>query len=253
MKNFNHTLHILAAVSLTAGSVAVAKADVDYQINPNTSKLETVSFTLNGSAGTDLAGGIGITETGSSGATGDAPGSYVTVCTDLGSSITLGDTYTYSAPVPTSPTPAGYLGNPLWSPNGLQNAVTLFANFGSVLTTGNYDQAAGLQLAVWTALYDSTGVGVINSGPGAYFMANDSSSPGAYADMNVYLAGLASGLPAASGEILLPDMKDYALADAPQDLLLIVPVPEAATIIAAAMLLLSFGTCSLKCLGKPRV
>jgi hypothetical protein len=261
MKQLNKNLQILGAVALTSGLAFQAKAVIDYQISDYS--LEDVSVSINGGSSYQsvLAGGIGITETGSSGSTGNAPGSYVAVCTDFNSSLYVGDTYTYDAPVTTSLPPAGYPGNPAWTPDGLENAATLAVKFGSALTSGNFDQAAALQLAVWTVLYNSTGVGTVNTA-GAFQVASGSA---VYADMNSFLTDLALTAPS-SAEILLPNPDDssnggllsnHGTTEPPQALLLVTPVlvtpvPEASSIITGCMLLLSFGLCSLRTFSKFR-
>ncbi len=237
-----------------------AKDDINYQISDYS--LEAVSLSDNGGSSfqTVLAGGIGVTENGSSGVTGNAPSSYVALCTDFNSALYVGDTYTYAAPVTTSPAPAGYSGNPVWTADGLENAATLAVNFGSVLTSGNFDQAAALQMAIWTVLYDSTGVGTVNTA-GSFQAASGSA---AYTDMNAFLAKLAL-LSSAPAEILLPSPDDssnggllsnHGINEPPQALLLVTslatPVPEASSIISGGMLLLSFGLCSLRTFSKFR-
>jgi len=261
MKQLNRKLQILGAVALAAGLASQAKANINYQISDYS--MEAVSLSDNGgiSYQTVLAGGIGVTETGSSGATGNAPSSYVALCTDFNSALYIGDTYTYAAPVTTSPAPAGYAGNPVWTADGLENASTLAVNFGSALTAGNFDQAAALQMAIWTVLYDSTGVGTVNTaGP---FRAASGSA--AYTDMNTFLTELASLLPV-SAQILLPSPDDSSnggllsnrgVNEPPQALLLVTPtlvtaVPEASSIVAGGMLLLSFGLCSVRTFSKFR-
>jgi hypothetical protein len=256
----NKKLQILGAVALTAGLASPARAAINYQISDYS--LEAVSLSDNGGVSYQpvLAGGIGITETGSSGLTGNAPSSYVAVCTDFNSALYVGDTYTYAAPVTTSLPPVGYPGNPVWTADGLLNAATLAVKFGSVLTSGNFDQAAGLQMAIWTVLYDSTGVGAVNTA-GVFRAASGSA---AYTDMNTFLAGLALATPS-SAEILLPSPDDssnggiltnHGNNEPPQALMLVAPlvtpVPEASSIISGGMLLLSFGLCSLRTFSKFR-
>jgi hypothetical protein len=253
MNKFDKNIQALAAIVLACGLSSQAKADIDYQISDYS--LENVSVSINGGSSfeTVLAGGIGITETGSSGSVGNAPSSYVSVCTDFGGSLYLGKSYSFAAPVNTTPAPAGYTGYPNWSqqPYALENAATLFANYSSALTSGNSDAAAGLQLAIWSALYDSTGVGAVNTS-GTFQAASGSA---AYTDMNNYLTDLV-GLTPTSAEILLPDPVGSPQGNPdgkpPQALLLVAPVPEASSMVAAGMLLLAFGMSSLKSFGKFR-
>lgn len=253
MKQTNKKLQILGAVALTTILASQAKADISYQISDYSMENVSVSINGGGSYANVLAGGLGILETGSSGSTGNAPSSYVALCTDLGGTVYFGNTYTYSAPVSTSPAPAGYTGSPAWNqqPYALENAATLAAVYGSAVTPGNLAQSAGLQLAVWTALYDSTGVGVVNTA-GAFQVAAGSA---AYTDMNIYLTDLISLTPI-SAEILLPDPAGSPQGNAdgnpPQGLLLVAPVPEASSTLAAGILLLSLGVCSSRSFRKSR-
>jgi hypothetical protein len=251
MKQTNKKLQILSVAVLTAVLASQAKADISYQVSDYS--MENVSVSINGGSSYQnvLAGGLGITETGSSGSTGNAPSSDVALCTDIGGTLYFGNTYTYAAPVSTSPAPSGYAGYPAWNqqPYALENAATLAAVYGSAVTSGNFDQAAGLQLAIWSALYDSTGVGTVNTS-GTFQVAPGSA---AYTDMNTYLTDLIALTPT-SVEILLPtpigSPQGNADGNPPQGLLLVVPVPEASSMLATGILLLSIGVCSSRSFRK---
>ncbi len=195
------------------------------------------------------------------GPTGGAPSSYVSVCTDFNGSLYLGSTYTFNAPIPTANalTTPGYSPDPSWgvnAPAAIQNAATLFANYSSVLTSGNYDAAAGLQLAIWTVLYDSTAVGTVSTAPGAEFLGvDDGSDTAAIAFLNGYLADLSGLTPSTTVGIFTPSPdgpQGNPDGNPPQGLLIYAPVPEASTVVTATLLLLSFGVCSLKSFGKFR-
>jgi hypothetical protein len=230
MKQTNKKLQILGAVALTAALATQAKADINYQISDYSMEYASISINGGSSYQNELAGGLGITEISSSGSTGNAPSSYVALCTDFGGTVYFGNTYTYSPPVSTSPAPAGYTGDPAWNkqPYALENAATLAAVYGSAVTSGNLNEAAGLQLAIWSALYDSTGVGTVNTS-GIFRVAAGSA---AYTDMNTYLTGLIALTPT-SVEILLPDPigspQGNADGNPPQGLFLVAPVPEASS------------------------
>jgi hypothetical protein len=261
MKKLNKKMQVLGAVTLAAGLASQAKAGiVDYTVTGVT--LENVSFeTYNGSGystGGGLAGGIGITENPN---IGDTPATYVSVCTDLSGTLYLNKTYSYNTPVPVPPT--GYTSHPSWGTNptaAIENAALLFANFSSQLSSS--DTAAGLQLAVWTALYDSSNIGKVNDSANndAYFVALSSgTSVTAYSTLTSDLAWL-SGQTSYNGnvEILTPNPDSGTSQpvgsnqnDAPQGLLYN-PVPEASTVLSGSLLLLSFGVCSLKSFGKSR-
>jgi hypothetical protein len=252
MNKLNQGIFALGAIALVGGVASQAKADISYTVSDVS--LEYVSVQYNNTTyGSVLAGGIGITPTGSS-------STYVSVCTDFLGSLYIGNTYKYAAPIPTANalSAPGYSPDPEWGQNGpaaIQNAATLFANYHSVLTSGDYDAAAGLQLAIWTVLYDSTGVGTFNAGSSAKFQALGTST--AISQEDTFLNALSS-LPANPNvEFLAPDLDNASNGNnpdgnPPQGLLLYAPVPEASTVITATLLLLSFGMCSLKSFGKFR-
>ena len=259
MNILNRSIFTVGAITLAGGLCSQAKADISYTISD--ASLEYVTVQYQSTQYSVLAGGIGITATT---ATGGAPSSYVSVCTDFMGSLYLGNNYSYAAPIPTSGAlAAGYNPDPSWgtaAAAAIQNASTLYANYSSVLTSGNYDAAAGLQLAVWTALYDSTGVNTLNTGSGATFLAvNNGADSTAITDEMAYLNALEGGTLTGGSpvQIFLPDPDDYTNGGnppnvPPQGLLLYAPVPEASTVITATLLLLSFGICSLKSFGKFR-
>jgi hypothetical protein len=254
-KQLNQRIFLLGAIALAGGLASQAKADVSYTISD--ASLETVAVQYQGNDYNVLAGGIGITASGSS---GNAPSSYVTVCTDFGGSLYLGSTYKFNDPQATANVLPGYSPVSPWMQNAsaaIQNAATLFANYRSVLTGGNFDAAAGLQLAIWTALYDSTQVGVVNTGSGALFLGVQTTQDAtAIADMNTYLGALPGLNPTTSVDILTPSPAGSSQGNAdgvaPQSLLIYAPVPEASTVVTATLLLVSFGLCSLKSFGKFR-
>ena len=112
-----------------------------------------------------LAGGIQLNYVSGTGS------SFTSLCTDIAGTLYLGYNYSYAAPT-------GFAGqsglDPTWgagNASGLNNvanaaaaiqaAADLFYKFGSVLSNPStsqaiLDQKAGLQLAVWAALYDTT-------------------------------------------------------------------------------------------------
>jgi hypothetical protein len=254
MNKLNQSLLSLGVVAVVGGLASQAKADISYTIS--NSSLEYVDVNYNGSQYSVLAGGIGITAAGGSG----GPSSYVSVCSDFGASLYLGNTYQFNAPIPTSSalsTP-GYNPDPTWGKNAaaaIQNASTLFANYSSALTGGNVDQAAGLQLAIWMSLYDSTGIGAVDTSAGAELTAVSDST--AATDAYAYLSDLTGLTPSTGVQILTPNPDDASNGpnpdgNPPQGLLLYAPVPEASTVVTASLLLLSFGMCSLKSFGKFR-
>ncbi len=249
---------LLAALAFVGGGVVESKADLSYTISD--ASLETVTVDFQGNNYDVLAGGIGLTAVGS---TGGAPSKYVSVCTDFEGTLYIGKSYQYASPVSTSSalSSPSYSPAPAWGPNGaaaIQNAATLFANYSSVLTSGNFNEAAGLQLAIWTALYDSSAVGSVTlSGNPEFAAVSNNGDSSAVGYMNTYLDSLSSLTPSTSVQMFLPSPDSSQNGpnpdgQPPQALLLYAPVPEASTVVTASLLLLSFGVCSLKSFGKPR-
>ena len=249
MNKLNQRFLTLSAIAVAGGIASQAKADISYTISD--ASLEYADVQYQGSDYTVLAGGIGISS---------GPSTSVSVCTDFAASLYLGATYTFNNPIPTANAlSSGYVPDPAWGINGsaaIQNAATLFANYSSVLTGNNLDQAAGLQLAVWMALYDSTGIGTLNLGSNAELLAANNGS-GASADAYAFLNQLPGLTPNTGVEIYTPSPDDASNGNnpdgnPPQGLLLYAPVPEASTVVTASLLLLSFGICSLRSFGKFR-
>jgi hypothetical protein len=273
-QNLNYCALGLAA--LAVGLASTAQATISYQISNG--GLETANVTFDGTSYNGiLAGGIGITSTGGSG----GPSSYVSLCTDFMGSLYLGNTYTYNSPVSISS--SGLTGiAPVWGADnsgksagsadltsatyGLDNAAQLFYNNISVLTSGTTDQKAALQLAVWTALYDTTSVGAVT---GSRFGFNVASAAGSLAATLIgeLVNPTSSSYVAPPVGLLVPSPATAANGNnpdgaPPQELLVALPtptpvpptpVPEASTVITGALLLLSFGVCSLKSFGKSRI
>lgn len=250
---------------VAACSISVANASVTYMIGNG--GLESFSGVIDGTAISALAGGILITETAGGDAT--TPSSYTTVCTDLGASLYLGQTYTYNAPA----TPfAGQPGvSPFWgtgvngitdgsSAAAIQNAAYLFNNYGQLTSAGlggSTEQKAALQLAIWAVLYNTVGVGQ-NEITGTRFTFT---SPDATAvtDANNLISAL-NALPNAgnfgyTSALLYPNPADGSQNPSPRDgkapqELLIASVPEASTVIAGALLLLPFAASTFKILRR---
>lgn len=148
---------------------------------------------------------------------------------------------------------------------GIQNAQYLWREYGNVIvTSGTADQGAGLAMAMYEALYDSTGYGVIGS-PNANFKVTTwvGNSQHWY---NTYIAemlgaGEASKVLAnwADGYVLVPTTdvtwtgNNPTIKGAGQEFILnFTAVPEPTTMIAGALLLLPFGASTLRILRKNR-
>lgn len=203
----------LALVAVCAAAEADA-AVVSYTIGDGgldfgfTATLDGVAANNGGSFG---AGGIQITKTPGTGV--GLPDSYRTLCTDIGGDIILGQSYDFSAPTPFS----GQVGiaPPTWGFTAgfgvaaIQNVGQLFYTYGlgGVLSSGSSDQKAGLQLAIWEALYDTgnrNGLGVGGSSPASARFIIAGGNAAAYVYANAYLGGL-TGNYNYQGYLLIPD------------------------------------------------
>ena len=249
------TFCALGLVLLGVGITSSARATISYEIS--NAGLEAVNVSFDGTAYNGvLAGGIGINSTS---------GNTVAICTDFLGSLYLGNTYTYNSAV--SVYTPGLTGvAPVWGADSgattptlaLENAAQLFNNNVAVLTGNNTAAKAGLQLAIWDALYNTTGQGTVT---GTRFSFGAGTAADAYA--SIYLSGLVDPSTLASDALssvgfLIPNPDTAANGQnpdgsVPQELLVATPVPEASTMIAGALLLLPFGLCSLKSLRKTRI
>lgn len=240
-------------------SLSAARASVTYSIANG--GLESFNITIDStSINGALAGGILLNEVSSTDPS--MPGSYTTVCTDIGGTLYLGQNYTYDTP-PTSF--AGQSGvQPTWGDGtsgsaaaAIQNAAYLFYTYGQLTGTGiggTTDQKAALQLAVWAALYNTTGSGTV---AGTRFSVAGSSTAITLAEN--YLIDLNAqsdvGNFGYNGWLLTPDpaiggINANADGKPPQELLIGTPVPEAPTVIAGMLLLLPFAASTYRILRR---
>jgi len=231
-----------------------------------------VNYTIGGTIGTDLENGWNLTIDGATDTrclVGDikltpAVGPTVnTVCTDVSGTVYLGDTYAYVTKSFAASPSSGI--DPIWgADNGgktysnydattanaaIQNAAYVFASYRSVLTSGTLTDKVALQLAVWTALYD-TGSGqtwttAIASGR---FNASigTSGDTAAITEAVSWLNALLGPTGTAShtqysGNLLEPDPQVQHGLTAQEMLLTPTPVPEPTTVLAGVLLLLPFG------------
>lgn len=168
------------------------------------------------------------------------------------------ETFAQASPGINPPNWANPVGAPL---AGIENANFMFAMFkGSIMngTSGQAgttaDQGAALALAMYDALYNSTGYGQI-SGTG-FTIPGLASASDVFADytsdVNAFLgAANAANVTALGGTILRPDPNQSGSA---QDMVFVgTPVPEPSTIIAGALLFLPFAASTLRILRRRRV
>lgn len=287
MKTPQRRISIVAFMSVTACSLSVASASVNYQIGNG--GLGVFSGSIDNTAiNGGLAGGIQITEVGTpTGGTTGVPANYVTVCTDLEGTLYLGQTYTYNTPVAfNNPQLSGL--DPTWgavntpaylsthggvaslanAAQAIQNAAYIFNNYGGnggalaggAGISGSIDQLEALQLAVWAALYDTTAGGAV-TGTRFTFSGVDATVQN---DVNSWLSGL-DGNYGYDGFLFQPTAgaPDNANSDGqqPQELLFNVnqsnspqgsPIPEPSTIFAGALMLLPFAAGALRNRGKKK-
>jgi hypothetical protein len=270
MRKSKRAIQIAALILALACSMSKVNATVTYQIGSG--GLETFNMSLDGGSISGLAGGISIHRTA-----GDStmPLDYITVCTDLGATLYLGQSYTYDSPATSFNGQSGI--NPKWGTgtaateaDAIQNAAYLFNTYYNALTAGGLGgiyssqslttQRAALQLAVWDVLYDTTGVGA-GSVAGTRFSVTGGDAT-AISDALSWVSAL-DLLPSAgnfgyAGFLLVPDpllggINKNANGESPQELLIqSVPVPESTTIIAGALLLLPLGASTFRILSNRR-
>ena len=255
MKIENRAMKVLALGLVAACAAGETKAAfVDYTIGDGglvggfTGILDGTS--IDGGAGF-LAGGILLYNT--SGGPG-LPSTYTTLCTDIGGTLYLGSSYGFSAPAPFAPfgiDPPQWGAGPGFGAAAIQNAAQLFYQygiFGGVLSGSDANAKAGLQLAVWEALYDTGNVLGVGGGAGTRFQITGGNAT-AIADANADLLGL-TGLYNYPGYLLIPDpLNQYGKIG--QELLIdagaFTPAPEPGTYAAAA------SACAVLCmLGMTR-
>jgi hypothetical protein len=259
----------MAGLGMAASwGINAAMAQATYTIDAG--GLESFDVSIDGTSYNDaLAGGIALNYVSGVGS------SFTSVCTDISATLYLGYNYTFGAPAPftasTGLAPTWGAGNSTGlvnTPNemaAINAAANLFYQFGSVLSVNNNTQSAldakaGLQLAVWAALYNTTaGVNSVSLDGSRFDAALPSDGTtwsgswgqtfvGTQQALNDASADLAAVNFAAqySGDILIPaPTTQYGLT--PQEVLInVTPVPEPTTMIAGALLLLPFAASTVR-------
>jgi hypothetical protein len=258
----------LAVAVVLAGSLS-AKAAITLQLLDATSRAET-GFTTAGTAGATIVGNelIGIYRFTASGSGGPVNPFWSTCLSPAGNLDWGQHAYTSLAFGPGTGTADSGHNPQSWSTvgapdSGIQNAQYLWRLFSpTIIASGTADQGAGLALAMYEALYDSTGYGMYNAAVNSgNFYVTAGLSGGVLTAYNSYLSILNTASSAASVTANLAN--GYVLRDANyvatgvatpgagQDLIWnVTPVPEPTTMIAGAMLLLPFGLQTVRHLRK---
>jgi hypothetical protein len=252
MKYLVQTFALAAVLAFTGQASAI----VDYQAGNG--GLEAFQITWDGKQEYALAGGISLHKTG-----GDENmrADYVSVCTDIGATIYLGNTYTFSGPEAFS----GHSGiQPTWgagnqSPSPVNNvnamaaiqaAADIFYAHSSVLSGGTLTEKAALQLAVWEALYDTTANSqTLNLSNGRFTVNPNWGDSEAVAKAALWVASV-NAHASYSGFLLVPSPEYQYSAQAQELFYNVTPVPEPATILAACLLLLPLGASTARILRR---
>ena len=257
----------LAVAVVLAGSLS-ARATITLQLSDATSKAKT-GFASAGSAGAAIAGNelIGIYLFTASGSGGPVNPFWSTCLSPNGSLDYAAHNYDSLNFV------AGSSGhNPAtWSTagtgdSGIQNAQYLWRLFSpTIIAGGTADQGAGLALAMYEALYDSTGYGTYNTANNGNFYVTAGLSGNVLTAYNTYLNVLNGTSSAANvtanlgnGNVLrdalfVSSNGTQTTPGAGQDLIWnVTAVPEPTTMVAGALLLLPFGMSTLRFLRKNR-
>jgi hypothetical protein len=250
------------AFTLVMSSGLTSKASVLLTLTDATSRAESGFVGTVAGYGTFSSDGlIGIYDFNASGLAG-VSSLWSTCISPLGELDWNQHAYTLESFGGASP---GY--NPAdWAPGaegdaGIQNAQYLWRLYSpTIIASGNSAEGAGLELAMWAALYNSESYGVL--GGTAFSISTWAGGTGtgsAYYYYNQYLGGLnLAGVSANLGTGSVFEDSSVATGGpatpgAGQELIYnVTPVPEPTTIIAGALLLLPFGASTLRVFRKNR-
>jgi hypothetical protein len=268
-KSFVWAVGVSLAAAWCANS---AMAQATYTVDAG--GLESFDLTIDTTSYQDgLAGAIDLKYVSGTGS------SFASVCTDVSGTLWLGYNYSYGAPT----TFAGNSGlAPTWGAGNqgglvstanemaaINAANNLFTQFGGILSNPStaqsvLDAKAGLQLAVWAALYNTTaGVNSINldgprfsvSGPadgttwsGAWGQTYVG-TPQALIDAITDLGQVNFGAQYSGNDLLIPSPTTQFGVTAQE---VLVPVPEPSTLIAGGLLLLPFAASAIRVRARNR-
>jgi hypothetical protein len=249
---------LVVALTVASGLGYAQAAYVDYRINDG--GLKTFNITWDGNTHNALAGGILLTKVAGA---ADMPASFLSVCTDIGGTLFLGNQYGYSASTDFSGQggvrPSWGSGNqsiPFGTPWGsmtlaqqqnataaINAAANIFYTHQHVLTGGSITARAALQLAVWEALLDTTaGSSTLDINNGRFKInPADWDDDAAIGQAASWLAQVDSSA-TYTGSLLIPDPTTQFGLPAQGVFYNVTPtVPESTTVMAAAFLILPLG------------
>jgi hypothetical protein len=249
---------LVVALMVACGWGFAQAAYVDYRISDG--GLKTFNITWDGNTHNALAGGILLTKVAGA---ADMPASFLSVCTDIGGTLFLGRQYGYSAPTDFNGQGgvrpswgSGNQGIPFGTPWGsmtlaqqqnataaVNAAANIFYTHQHVLTGGSITAMAALQLAVWEALLDTTAGGSTLDVNNGRFKINSVGwdDDAAIAQAATWLAQVDYSA-TYTGSLLIPDPTTQFGLPAQGVFYDVTPtVPEPATVMAAALLLLPLG------------
>ena len=264
MINIKAMARVAVAVAACLG-VSQAGATTTFQIGNG--GLETFNLTWDGhSENGALAGGISLTRIGSG-----IP-SFNSVCTDIGGTLYLESQYVYSDATvfqnQDGIRPSWGAGNsgialdaswasltPAQQNNAsaaVQAAADIFYHHQGVLNGGSLSDKAALQLAVWEALYDTTkGSASYNLTDANSRFSVSSGDADAISTAGTWLSQVNVNANY-TGYLLIPTPESQHGLNGQEVFYNVTPVPEPATILAAAFLLLPFGVSTFRVLRRNR-